>query len=427
MHLRGASITQCAQQKRPKNPGYRKKILANKNYSHLITPVSHSAARSMFRKTVFWLHLGSGVVTGLVVAMMSLTGVLLTYELQLVGWADRAFYASPAPGAERKPLDDILAAAASDGVNARQLTIYNDPEAPVLVNAGRRERSVFVDAYTGEVLGEPSPEIRSAMSTIMGWHRWFNATGDSRQTARLVTGVSNLAFLFLILSGMYLWLPRVMSRSLFRARLLFKKKYTNRQDRDFHWHHIFGIWSAIPLAVVVATASVFSFRWASDFVYIAAGEVPPQRGGSAPAEEVRTVPGEDRLPLDVMLATAAAQADDWKRIRLTVPAANAADAEFEVDRGNGRQPQLRETVVVDGLTGEVSGVRRLSDRSPGSQARIWIRFLHTGEIYGFIGQTVAGIVSLTSLFMVWTGFTLAWRRLITPLLKSRRGRAGATV
>ncbi|MGI9206149.1 MAG: PepSY domain-containing protein, partial [Woeseiaceae bacterium] len=57
-----------------------------------------------------------------------------------------------------------------------------------------------------------------------------------------------------------------------------------------------------------------------------------------------------------------------------------------------------------------------ADRSPGRQARSWIRFLHTGEALGFFGQTIAGLVSLTSLFMVWTGFALAWRRLVSPLL-----------
>ena len=374
----------------------------------------------MIRKTLFWLHLGSGVITGLVVAMMSLTGVLLTYELQLIAWADRAFYATPAPDAKRLPLDTVLAAAEGDGVTGKQLTIYNDPTAPVLVSAGRRQPSVFVNAYTGEVLGEPSPGIRSATSSLMYWHRWFNATGDARQTARLVTGVSNLAFLFMILTGIYLWLPKVFRWSLLKARLVFRKTYDSVKERDFYWHHVFGIWSAIPLIVVVATASVFSFRWASDLVYIAAGEEPPQRGGGSAIEEVRTVPADSRRSLDVMMETAASHTDEWRTIRLTVPVPNAAEVEFEVDRGNGRQPQLRDTVVVDATTGQVAAVRGLSDRTPGSQARSWIRFLHTGEVFGVVGQTIAGVVSLTSLFMVWTGFALAWRRLITPLFRRRR-------
>jgi uncharacterized iron-regulated membrane protein len=51
-----------------------------------------------------------------------------------------------------------------------------------------------------------------------------------------------------------------------------------------------------------------------------------------------------------------------------------------------------------------------------------LRFLHTGEALGVGGQTLAGIVSLTSTLMVWTGLALAWRRLVSPLLARRRSR-----
>lgn len=38
----------------------------------------------LFRKTLFWLHLIAGVVAGLFILLMSLTGVLLTYERQML-------------------------------------------------------------------------------------------------------------------------------------------------------------------------------------------------------------------------------------------------------------------------------------------------------------------------------------------------------
>jgi uncharacterized iron-regulated membrane protein len=287
----------------------------------------------MIRKAIFWLHLGSGVVTGLVVAMMSLTGVLLTYELQLIAFADRNFYAAPAEGATRHPVAEIAAAAAAADVEAQRVTLYNDPNAPVLVAGGRRQPSVFVNPYTAEVLGEPSPGIRSVMSTLMGWHRWFNMTGESRTTARLVTGISNLAFLFLILTGVYLWLPRLFKWPLFRARLFFSKSYQNKQERDFHWHHVIGIWSALPLIIVVATATVFGFRWASDLVYIAAGEDPPQRSRTAaPAAVVEQIPVANPAPLDTLLASAATHNDEWRTLRLTLPDASDQQVNIEVCR-----------------------------------------------------------------------------------------------
>ena len=47
----------------------------------------------MFRKAIFWIHLSCGVAAGLVVLMMSVTGVILTYERQILAWQDRGAYA----------------------------------------------------------------------------------------------------------------------------------------------------------------------------------------------------------------------------------------------------------------------------------------------------------------------------------------------
>jgi uncharacterized iron-regulated membrane protein len=40
-----------------------------------------------------------------------------------------------------------------------------------------------------------------------------------------------------------------------------------------------------------------------------------------------------------------------------------------------------------------------------------MRALHTGEAFGFAGQTVAGLASLGGCFLVVTGLAMAWRRL----------------
>ena len=39
-----------------------------------------------------------------------------------------------------------------------------------------------------------------------------------------------------------------------------------------------------------------------------------------------------------------------------------------------------------------------------------LRFAHTGEVLGFAGQTIAGLVSLGATLLVYTGLALSWRR-----------------
>jgi uncharacterized iron-regulated membrane protein len=93
----------------------------------------------MLRKTVFWMHLACGVAAGLVVLMMSVTGVLLTYERQILAWVDRAHDADPPAAAERQPLALLLDAAKlyRPDLTPTAITLRNDPRAAVTIAAGR--------------------------------------------------------------------------------------------------------------------------------------------------------------------------------------------------------------------------------------------------------------------------------------------------
>ena len=67
----------------------------------------------------------------------------------------------------------------------------------------------------------------------------------------------------------------------------------------------------------------------------------------------------------------------------------------------------------------IRNIQRFSDRTPAQQTRVIIRFLHTGEVLGWFGQTLAGLSSIAACFLVYTGFALAYRRLLQPYLKRR--------
>jgi uncharacterized iron-regulated membrane protein len=63
--------------------------------------------------------------------------------------------------------------------------------------------------------------------------------------------------------------------------------------------------------------------------------------------------------------------------------------------------------------------QRYADLDAGRRARGWARFLHTGEVFGVAGQTVALLVSLAGAGLVWTGLALALRRLRRALARRR--------
>ena len=79
--------------------------------------------------------------------------------------------------------------------------------APAALGFGR-ESIVYLNPYTGEVLGEGSKGIRTFFRVVTDWHRWLGAHGESRAIARAITGACNLGFLFLVISGFYIWWPK---------------------------------------------------------------------------------------------------------------------------------------------------------------------------------------------------------------------------
>jgi uncharacterized iron-regulated membrane protein len=65
------------------------------------------------RKFIFWLHLAAGVVAGSVIFMMSVTGVLLAFERQIVAFAERhtRTVQPPTPDGPRLGLDTLVSKA----------------------------------------------------------------------------------------------------------------------------------------------------------------------------------------------------------------------------------------------------------------------------------------------------------------------------
>ena len=376
----------------------------------------------LFRKVLFWCHLTVGVIAGVVILIMSATGVLLTYERQITYWADTRSYhiAPPSPEATRLSVEALIAKAREVQPNTTITTVIlragaTEPAAVVLAgNPGAGPgggRNIFLNPYTGAMLGEGSKGVRDFFHVLTDLHRWLGASGASRNTARAVTGACNLGFLFIVASGIYLWWPRKRNWSQFKNILWFKRGLPGKA-RDFNWHNVIGVWSAIPLFVVVLSALPISFPWANALVYRAVGEEPPaqrgREGGPARGREERSVPSLEGL--NSLWSRAEQQVEGWRTINVRVPESNRAPVVFAIDTGEGGQPQHRSTLTLDRATGDVVSYEAFADQSLGRRLRSISRFAHTGEVLGIPGQTVAGLATAGSVVLVWTGLALAWCR-----------------
>jgi uncharacterized iron-regulated membrane protein len=260
---------------------------------------------------------------------------------------------------------------------------------------------------------------------VTALHRWFALTGENRGLGRAVTGAANLGFLFILVSGIYLWWPKKWTWRIVKLNLLFRRNLPTAKARDYNWHHVFGIWSLVPLFAVVVSGVVISYPWASNMVAAVFGPVSPAATGQAASEERQ---GQNRaqgeaVSLQAIADTLKQVEPDWQTLSVKLPSGQAARVVMTVDTGNGTQLSRQTTYTVSRVSGEVLGVSGAEDQPAGRRARVFLRFLHTGEVYGFIGQSLAGLASLASVFLFYTGFALAYRRLIQPLFRRRAQQA----
>jgi uncharacterized iron-regulated membrane protein len=354
------------------------------------------------RKSIFRAHLAIGMAAGVLVLVMAFTGITLAYERQLTVLAD-GFHIEAS--GEKLSLAALLAPHLRKPPSA--ITLERDPSLPVALHYGKGITE-FIHPHTGKSLGEGNTTVRAFFKTMLSWHRWLGREGASRDAGKAVIGAGNLMFLFLVVSGIYLWFPKKWSAKGVRAATLLQKRLKGRA-RDWSWHNVFGFWASIPLLIVVSCGTVISYPWATALIFKIAGEAPPakkNRSGNHATAPLRTD------GLDAAFASVKAANPAWQSIQLQLPAGKTA--KFTVADSHRGRPDKRREVAVEIPSGKIAKTEGFESFSPARKARTWMRWIHTGEAGGLPGQTIAGLAAASGIVLVWTGFALAWRRFTKP-------------
>jgi uncharacterized iron-regulated membrane protein len=346
------------------------------------------------RKAIFWVHLAAGILAGVIILVMSVTGVMLAYERQLT---ERADGFDVAPASQTVGLEKLL-----ENRKPSALIIDSDPAKPVALQFGKA-KTEFFNPHTGESMGEGNKTVRGFFKTMLMWHRWLGREGASQPTGKAIIGAGNLVFLFLVVSGILLWCPKRWTLSGLRLITLFQRRLKGR-GRDWNWHNVLGFWSAIPLFFIVTSGVVMSYPWANALVFKIAGESAPPAGGQPP----KSPAGGNLAGIDAALEAVKAAIPGWKTIQLQLPAGKTAS--FAVSDSHRGRPDKRRQVTVDLATTKILTNDGFDKQTTGRRARTWLRWVHTGEAGGLPGQTIAGLASAAAIVLVWTGFALSWRR-----------------
>lgn len=217
---------------------------------------NHSPASHNLRATLRILHRRIGVLLGIWLVLVSLSGGLLVFREEIEVFFNRDL-TQVAPLGSKAPLQPALDRARLEHPNAVFKTV-NIPEAP-----GRsisfwghdpegRSFHVYTDPYTGHLLGS-----RLAESDVTEWLYLFHAQLLGGSWGERVNGASSLAWTVLLVAGILLWIP-TRGRSWTEGLRVLPNAGWRRQAFDLH--RAVGFWAVLPMLAVVITGAYFPFN-----------------------------------------------------------------------------------------------------------------------------------------------------------------------
>ena len=389
-----------------------------------------------FRKVVFQLHWLLGISAGLVLALVGVTGALLSFEDALLAAINRDLVQVQAGNTPLAPsvLVERVAAQRPDAT-VQAVTLERDPRAAATLRfapgpgGGRGERTL-ADPYTGQLLG--ALHGAGFFRTTMQLHRWLAAGEVGKQ----VVGASTVALLYFCVSGLYLRWPRRRWRSL-RTWLALDWK---QKGGAFLWHlhAVAGTWVLLAYLVMGLSGLWWSYGWYREGLQAWAGmaapptasqTAPPRRasepslGGSGASRDASAA--ADRGPrrshdgMDTAAAPASFDPDAaWAWFVAAAPGWGSAtlgwpDGQGEVEvrwlAADAQHERAWNTLSFAPDGSVASDVRH--EQRPWRQRLVGSIFaVHRGSFFGPLGTWVFMLASLAMPLFAVTGWLLYLRR-----------------
>ena len=351
------------------------------------------------RHALFTVHMWVGLILGILLAVLGLSGSLLVYDETISDWI------SPPPRAatagQPLPLSMITGiardAAAGQGVEVGGMQILvpqNKTDAVVVRFNGISPMGyqparnapaglqMYIDPVSGEVLGSRA-FAQAGLVTFM--HRLHGNFLMSREFGRPIVGWLGVAMCLLGLSGLVLWWPK---RG--QWKYAFKVRRTASGLR-FHreLHAATGIWIFLIFMAVSFSGVVIS--WPRTLGLNAPGaqqvpEVEPQQGKTLGATEA--------------VIAAAAAVPDIKLRSITLP--GRPDRPVTVNYlSNGA---INAQLLLDPYSGKV-----LLKRDNSERFLAWMRPVHDGSL-GAVWKFLVFLSGLVPTLFVVTGLVMWWKK-----------------
>lgn len=380
---------------------------------------------SSFYRTVWRWHFYAGIIFAPFLVMLAVTGSVYLFKPQIEQNLYQNYY-EVTPQDERMSATEQINAVKANYPDA-SITKYrpgesDDRSSEVKIATAAASATVFVNPYTGKIIGELADDDR-IMNKIEEIHGELMAgtIGD-----RIVELVACWAIV-LIVTGLFLWFPRNKTTGwsgVFIPRVRQGKKIFRRD-----LHAVPAFWMTAGMLFLILTGLPWSGFWGTNFQSLATnqglGYPPSIWGGDAPVSAVQTK--------DVAEVPWAAETLDVPKSNVEGLVPASIDDIVSIAKQQGMDPSYaisipsdptgvytlsaypakaedEATIHLDQYSGAVLADYRFDNYGLVGKAVALGITLHKGTEFGLINQLISLLICLGIILVAVSGFYLWFKR-----------------
>ena len=372
--------------------------------------------RKLFKKLHLWLSLPFG----LIIMTTCLTGALLVFEKEITELVRHDSYTIPVRKTQSLSLQSLLERVARetpDSVQITSVTIPSDFRRAYTVGLSKPRRAgVLVDPYTGKIVGQSGR--LPFFTTVRELHRWLldSMKPDSEGIfwGRVIVGTSTLLFVFILLTGLFLWWPKKLKGVGKRLKISLRQ---GRQRLFTDLHTVGGVYVFVLLLAMAMTGLTWSFEWYRTGFYKVFGAEMAEggKGDKGPKKDKRKdAPREEsaeqaKLPASYIY---------WEEVVEYVIEVSEADyTEITVKDGEVEVPlaglgniRAADSFHFNKKTGQVTEYKAYRGAKRDKKLRGWIYSIHTGAWGGLFTRICYVLAALFGASLPLTGYYIFYQR-----------------
>ena len=379
--------------------------------------------KTFFYYRVWRWHFFAGLIAIPVFMTLAVTGIIYLFKPQL----DPIVYADlmRVTPLEKTLLDSDIVASAKKDYPAATVDYYIPQEladgsaAVGFTSADHKSFDVFVNPYTGKVLGKRDQETyyQNVVKKIHG-ELLLGEYGD------WIVELVSCWGLILIMTGLYLWWPR--DKKIYGVWLPRLREGSRVFWRDFH--AVIGIYSSIFICFLIITGLPWAGFWGDRFAKVWA-RFPDQQFVNVPQSDilagslnsneqivpwavensklpVSTINGKPQISIDTITQFAK---DKKAPTGYKIAYPQGETGVFTVSAFPG-DPKKEITVHIDQYSGKILADIGYEDYSPFAKAVEYGIALHQGQYFGWANQLLALLTCLALLAICISGAIMWWKR-----------------